>query len=111
MTTVGQAAAVLGVLAVAAGCAWPFAPQRQTMLLIQIAGTAALALHFILLGSPTAAITGGLSILHLLALAMVRHRGRLLAACAALLPIFACSVATTWHGTPSALATGGALLG
>ena len=104
---VGQA---LGAVALLCACTWPFCRQRRTMLLVQAAGSAALALYFASLGLATAASTGAVSLVQLLMAALIQRRARLMAAYAATIPVSVWLVAASWHGVPSALATLGAIL-
>ena len=100
---------VFGALALAALSFSSLSIERRTILLIQSAGSTAFSLHFLLLGSGTAALTCAVSVLQLAAAALITHRGRLFAFYAALLPLVAWTVAVTWQGLPSVLAAAGAL--
>lgn len=104
---VGQA---FGAAALLCACTWPLCRQRRTILLVQAAGSAALALYFASLGSGTAASTGAVSLVQLLMAALIQRRSRLMVAYAATIPLSAWLVAASWHGVPSALATLGAVL-
>lgn len=83
--------------------------ERRSILLLQSAGSTALGLHFLWLGVGTAAFTCAISVLQLLAAALITRRKYLLAFYAALLPILGWTVAASWHGLPSALAAVGLL--
>lgn len=100
----------LGAAALLCACTWPFCRQRRMILLVQAAGSAALALYFASLGSATAASTGAVSLGQLLMAALIQRRSRLAAAYAATIPASAWLIAASWHGLPSALATLGAAL-
>lgn len=104
---VGQA---FGAAALLCSCAWPFCRLRRTILLVQAAGSAALALHFLAFGSGTAAATGVVSLIQLLMAALIQRRAQLLAAYAATVPASVLLIAASWHGIPSALAALGAVL-
>lgn len=106
----GPIGPMFGVAALLCAFAWPFCRRHRTMLLVQAAGTTALALYFAAQGLTTAASTCAVSLVQLLMAALIQHRGRLLAAYAATVPISVCLIAASWLGIPSAFAAIGAIL-
>jgi len=106
---ISLASDIFGALALAALFLSSLFIERRTILLLQSAGSTALGLHFYWLGSGTAAFTCAISVLQLLAAALITRRDRSLAFYAASLPVLAWTVAATWQGLPSVFAATGAL--
>jgi len=101
---------LFGFIAVIAVLLWPFFSERKMMILGQSIGTGAFALHFLFLGSVTAAATSCLALVQLLAAPTTPGRWRLWMIYGASVIILAGLPVVTWGGLPSVLASIGSLL-
>lgn len=105
-----NAVSLLGSMAVVTVLVWPLFSDRRMILLIQCIGTSAFALHFLLIGSKTAAVTSCIALVQLLAAAVVRSRLQLWLIYGASGIVLVCATVATWNGLPSILASIGSLL-
>ncbi|MGB3931705.1 MAG: YgjV family protein [Sphingobium sp.] len=104
-------ATALGCVALLCVIGWPFFDDYRTVVKIQSAGAAAFALYFLMLGSPTAALTCLISCSQLVISASVRDRYVVTRLYGASLILMAFLSIVTWHGLLSALAFTGSLFG
>lgn len=102
--------AAFGLLAVSAVLVWPFFRSRTAALLTQSVGAGSFALHFLAIGSATAAAASCIALLQLVAVTTIRHRRPLCFAYAATTLLLLALVVVTWHGWPSILAGTGSLV-
>lgn len=101
---------VVGAAAVAVNTSWPLLRNRKRILAIQAVGSSLFGLHYLLIGSGTAAAMCAAGIIQGVTAAVVARRSvRLGIVGATLLAGFAMTV-LTWHGLPSAFAQAGGLL-
>lgn len=99
-----------GALAVAVNCSWPLQKSRHVILGLQTASALLFGLHYLLLGSPTAAAICAAGVVQALAAAMIGNRSlRLSVFGATILASLAATVAT-FAGVTSVLAQGGGML-
>lgn len=105
-----NAAALFGAMAVAATLIWPFCSGRCTILSIQCVGAGAFALHFLLIGSGTAAITSLIALIQLLAAATSQSRSQLWLIYSTSGIALILAIVMTWNGLPTIFAGIGSLL-
>jgi len=99
-----------GVLGVLANCIWPLQRERRLILALQCAGALMFALHYLLLGAPTAAAMCVAAVIQGVSAATLTNRRLQLSIVAAtVLAGFSVTV-TTFSGLPSVLAQTGSLL-
>jgi hypothetical protein len=98
-----------GAFAVCCSCTWPLLRQRRAILGVQVVGSGLFALHYLLLGAPTAAAMCAAGVVQGLAAALVSGRALRLGLFAAALAGAAALTLATWAGLPSLLAQCGQL--
>lgn len=97
-------AAMFGLIAVGAVFAWPFCSTTRAMLLIQTLGAGSFALHFLLIGAETAALTSCAVIFQLMTVRFIKSRLQV-NICFMLSIAFLTALAIlNWHGLTSILA-------
>lgn len=104
-------ATAFGCVALLCVVRWPFFGDYRTVVKIQSVGAAAFALYFLMLGSPTPAIACLISCSQLVISGTVRDRYVVVRLYGASLILLGFLSVVTWHGTPSALALTGRLMG
>ncbi|MDE0879172.1 MAG: YgjV family protein [Sphingomonas bacterium] len=90
---------------------WPLLRSYRGAVATQSAGAAAFAVHFALLGSPTASAMCLISFAQLLFTASIKDRKAMVTLYAATVVLMAVLLAFTWHGTPSLLVAFGSIAG
>lgn len=103
-------AQLLGFCGTLGGMLWPFFRSRTGMLLVQLVPCLCFALHFAMVGAPTAAVLNGLAALQVAAALAVGSRPAFRIAYLLILPVIAVVMAFTWTGLPSAFAAAGMAL-
>lgn len=104
-------AQLLGFCGTLGGMLWPFFRSRTAMLLVQLVPCLCFALHFAMVGAPTAAALNGLAALQVVAaLAVGDGRPAFRIVYLLILPVIAAVMAVTWTGLPSAFAAAGMAL-
>lgn len=107
---IGPGAALFGAVGLGCVVSWPILPTRRLALMVQGAGASAFALHFALIGAPTASAACVLSLMQLTVALMVRDRSAKLALDGATFLSLLLLTVATWHGLLSGLAAcGGAV--
>lgn len=101
---------VVGALAVAVNSSWPTLRSRKRILAVQAVGSSLFGLHFLLIGSGTAAAMCAAGIIQGVTAAVVARRGVRLGIVGATLLAGAAVTALTWRGLPSGFAQAGGLL-
>ncbi|MGG5811135.1 YgjV family protein [Falsiroseomonas sp. CW058] len=106
-----QPASIAGLMALGSACTWPLLRQRRAILSVQVLCSLLFALHYLLLGAPTAAAMCMAGVAQ--GIAVVALRGRALRIGVVGLTAVAAAGATalTWTGLPSALSLAGQLGG
>ena len=100
---------VVGALAVAVNSSWPLLRHRKRILAVQAVGSSLFGVHFLLIGSSTAAAMCAAGIIQGVTAAVVARRGVRLGIVGATLLAGASVTLLTWHGLPSAFAQAGGL--
>ncbi len=100
---------VVGALAVAVNSSWPLLRHRKRILAVQAVGSSLFGIHFLLIGSSTAAAMCAAGIVQGVTAAVVARRGVRLGIVGATLLAGAAVTVLTWHGLPSAFAQAGGL--
>ncbi|CAH2600289.1 YgjV family protein [Rhodovastum atsumiense] len=103
-------AAVAGALGVTANCLWPLLRTRKRILAVQVLSSCLFALHYGLLGAPTAAAMCATGATQGLAVSLLRKPLLRNLAVAATIVFSLVVTALTWSGLPSVLALGGLLM-
>jgi len=103
----GLAAILFGAVGLGCVVSWPLLPSRRGALMVQGAGAGAFALHFALIGAPTASAACVLSLMQLTVALVVRDRVAKLALDGATLLALLLLTVATWHGILSGLAACG----
>ncbi|KAA0598086.1 hypothetical protein J2848_005496 [Azospirillum lipoferum] len=103
-------AQLLGFCGTLGGMLWPFFRSRTAMLLMQLVPCVCFALHFAMVGAPTAAALNGLAALQVVAALAVGGRPAFRIVYLLILPVIAAVMAVTWTGLPSAFAAAGMAL-
>lgn len=103
-------AQLLGFCGTLGGMLWPFFRSRTGMLLVQLVPCLCFALHFAMVGAPTAAVLNGLAALQVVAALALGGRPAFRIAYLLILPVIAAVMAFTWAGLPSAFAAAGMAL-
>lgn len=98
-----------GALAVCCACIWPQLRRRKAILAIQVAGSGLFALHYLLLGAPTAAAMCSAGAAQGLAAALIARRRLRLGVYGAAVAGGVALTLATWSGLPSLLAQCGQL--
>lgn len=111
MTDIGWSVAQLvGLCGMIGGMLWPFFRSRRAMLLVQLVPCLGFALHFTLVGAPTAAALNGLAALQVLAALALGTWPAFRIVYLLILPVIAAVMAVTWTGLPSVFAAAGMAL-
>lgn len=103
-------AQLLGFCGTLGGMLWPFFRSRTGMLLVQLVPCLCFALHFAMVGAPTAAALNGLAALQVVAALALGGQLAFRIAYLLILPVIAAVMAFTWSGLPSAFAAAGMAL-
>ncbi|MDG5973370.1 YgjV family protein [Sphingomonas paucimobilis] len=103
----GLAAILFGIVGLGCVVSWPLLPSRRGALMVQGTGACAFALHFALIGAPTASAACVLSLMQLTVALVVRDRVAKLALDGATLLALLLLTVATWHGLLSGLAACG----
>ncbi|PWC75783.1 YgjV family protein [Azospirillum sp. TSH64] len=103
-------AQLVGFCGMLGGMLWPLFRSRTGMLLVQLVPCLCFALHFAMVGSPTAAALNGLAALQVMAALAIGGRPAFRIAYLLILPVIATVMALTWSGLPSAFAAAGMAL-
>ena len=103
----GLAAILFGIVGLGCVVSWPLLPSRRGALMVQGTGACAFALHFALIGVPTASAACVLSLMQLTVALVVRDRVAKLALDGATLLALLLLTVATWHGLLSGLAACG----
>lgn len=96
-----EPANAVGTAALATTCIWPLLARRQLILIVQVVGAMLFALHYLLLGSPTAAAMCTLGVLQGLAVVILPRPNQRLAAVGATLIVSLGATALTWTSLAS----------
>lgn len=99
-----------GALAVAVNCSWPLQRSRHAILALQSAAALLFGLHYLLLGSPTAAAICAAGVVQALSAAMIGNRRLRLSVFGATILVSLATTVATFAGVTSVLAQGGGLL-
>ncbi len=99
-------AQLVGLCGMLGGMLWPFFRSRRAMLLVQLVPCLGFALHFALVGAPTAAALNGLAALQVLAALALGTWPASRLVYLLILPV----MAATWTGLPSVFAAAGMAL-
>ena len=111
MPALGEPATILGAIALAASCTWPMLRRRQAILMVQVAGSLLFALHYLLLGAPTAAAMCATGVVQGLSVILITRRPARIAVVGVTVAISLVATTLTWTGLPSLLSQGGQLAG
>jgi len=111
IATLLEPANAVGILALATTCIWPLLARRQLILIVQVVGAMLFALHYLLLGSPTAAAMCTLGVLQGLAVVLLPQPGQRIAAVGATLLVSLGATALTWTSLASAFSLVGQAAG
>ncbi|MEC7933856.1 MAG: YgjV family protein, partial [Pseudomonadota bacterium] len=103
----GLAAILFGIVGLGCVVSWPLLPSLRGALMVQGTGACAFALHFALIGAPTASAACVLSLMQLTVALVVRDRVAKLALDGATLLALLLLTVATWHGLLSGLAACG----
>lgn len=103
-------AQLVGLCGMLGGMLWPFFRSRRAMLLVQLVPCLGFALHFALVGAPTAAALNGLAALQVLAALALGAWPAFRIVYLLILPAIAAVMAMTWTGLPSIFAAAGMAL-
>ncbi len=103
-------AQLVGLCGMLGGMLWPFFRSRQAMLLVQLVPCLGFALHFAMVGAPTAAALNGLAALQVLAALALGTWPAFRLVYLLILPVIAAVMAVTWTGLPSVFAAAGMAL-
>lgn len=103
-------AQLVGLCGMLGGMLWPFFRTRRAMLLVQLVPCLGFALHFSLVGAPTAAALNGLAALQVLAALALGTWPAFRLVYLLILPVIAAVMAVTWTGLPSVFAAAGMAL-
>lgn len=96
-----EPANAVGTAALATTCIWPLLARRQLILVVQVVGTVLFALHYLLLGSPTAAAMCTLGVAQGLAVVLLSQPKQRIAAVGATLFVSLAATALTWTSLAS----------
>jgi hypothetical protein len=111
LATMLEPANVIGTIALGATCTWPLLRQRRAILMVQVVGAILFALHYLLLGSPTAAAMCALGVVQGLAVMLLPRREWRIAAVAATVVVSMGATAATWTGIASLFSQLGGIAG
>lgn len=92
---------IVGAIALSASFTWPLLRRRNAILGVQICGSLLFALHYYLLGSPTAAAMCGFGIVQSLAVIVLARRWQRIGAVGLTVAVSVGVTALTWMGLPS----------
>ncbi len=106
-----EPANLVGIVALATTCTWPLLGQRKLILKVQVAGALLFALHYLLLGAPSAAAMCALGAVQGVALVLLPRRGQRIAVVAATTVIAMAATATMWIGIASLFSQVGQVAG
>jgi hypothetical protein len=98
-----------GALAVCCSCTWPQLRRLKAILAVQVIGSALFALHYLLLGAPTAAAMCSAGAVQGLAAALIARRRLRIGVYGAAVAGGVALTLATWSGLPSLLAQCGQL--
>ena len=101
---------VVGALAVAVNSSWPVLRNRKRILAVQAVASSLFGVHFLLIGSGTAAAMCAAGIIQGVTAAVFVRRGVRLGIVGATLLAGMATTLLTWRGLPSAFAQAGGLL-
>lgn len=105
-----SAAQLIGFCGTVGGVLWPFFRSRAGMLLVQLVPCLCFAVHYAMVGAPTASALNGLAALQVVAALAIGARPAFRIVYLAILPVIAAVMAVTWTGLPSVFAAGGMAL-
>lgn len=105
-----EPANLAGFVALGSSVTWPLLRGRRSILGVQVAGSLLFALHYLLLGAPTAAAMCVMGALQGIALVVLIGRRKRIGAVGATLAVSAAVTALTWTGLPSLLSQMGQLM-
>ncbi|MCM8734476.1 YgjV family protein [Azospirillum sp. A1-3] len=100
-------AQLIGFCGTVGGMLWPFFRSRAGMLLVQLVPCLCFAVHYAMMGAPTASALNGLAALQVAAALAIGARPAFRIVYLAILPVIAVVMAVTWTGLPSVFAAAG----
>ncbi|CBS87664.1 YgjV family protein [Azospirillum lipoferum] len=103
-------AQLVGLCGMLGGMLWPFFRSRRAMLLVQLVPCLGFALHFAMVGAPTAAALNALAALQVLVALALGTSPAFRLVYLLILPVIAAVMAMTWTGLPSVFAAAGMAL-
>lgn len=103
-------ATLAGAAAVSSGCVWPLLNSRRRILGVQVLGSALFALHYGLLGAPTASAMCMAGATQGIAATILPTRRARWMAVGATVMLSLVVTALTWHGLTSVLAQSGQIM-
>jgi hypothetical protein len=109
--TMLEPANLVGAIALVTTCTWPLLRERRAILAVQVTGAVLFALHYLLLGSPTAAAMCALGVVQGLAVLLLPRREWRIAAVSATVLVSLAATATTWSGLASLFSQLGGIAG
>ena len=98
-----------GALAVAVNCSWPLQKSRHVILALQTVSALLFGLHYLLLGSPTAAAICAAGVVQAVGAATIANRRLRLSVFGATILVSLATTVATFAGVTSVLAQGGGL--
>jgi hypothetical protein len=110
-STLAEPANLAGIAALACACTWPLLGQRKAILSVQVLCSLLFALHYLLLGAPSAAAMCMAGVVQGLAVVIFVRRGPRIGIVGGTVALSVLATAATWTGLPSLLSQFGQLAG
>jgi hypothetical protein len=110
LSGLAEPANLAGLLALGSSLTWPLLRNRRVILGVQVVGSLLFAVHYLLLGAPTAAAMCATGALQGLALVLLVDRRKRIGVVGVTLAASAMVTALTWMGVPSLLSLAGQVM-